>query len=353
MMRRRRASASYASLALAVALSAACKPAPRVSTDVASGGDAGRPARRVVATALDTLWTYGGESVALLNPAFLAADTGAVYVGDPGGASVVALDAHTGRQRWRTTGRVDSAAVRDPRAIGVRRRGGVQVFDRDRRTIVSLTADGRVDARIAVPAIELAQALCELPDGSLLVAPMSMSSGLVHVGTRGEPLGVLAYPWAEIATGPDLLAASLLAPTARGCINALILGRGFAAVDGERFAAPLEYVERAPLPRVTVTRVERGDEIVTSTALAEHVIAAQDIAVTGGSLVVAFGGRTNDRAHLLDVYDSTGTYRESYRTARRVEAIAANESALYILSHRVGAPMVVALRWPPRASGAR
>jgi len=342
-----RTAASVACVGLLATLaSAACGPTP--AREAVRVGD-----RQFVDAPYDTLWTHASDASApFVTPEYLATDGRNVYVGDAGRQSIYAFDARTGALRWRTTGGSDSSAVGAPRAMTPRRTGGVVAFDADRRALVRLAPDGRVDGRTSVPAIEVAQSLCELPDGALLIAVMGSSAGLMRVSPTGAPLGVHALPWPDLGHASGLVTASLLAPVPDGCVSALALGRGFALFRTARFASPRSYVEPMALPEVVTRRETHGSAVTVSTTLTEHVMAAQDVTASADAIVIAFDGRTHDRAHVLDVYDTAGAYRMSYRTGRRVEAVAASDSALFMLVHRDGVPVVVALRWPPRARAA-
>lgn len=340
---RRRAAAAIV-VATCVALAAACEPRHpalphRPSAPATARVFADRP--------LDTLWARALDAASgVAMPEYLVTDGANVYVGDAASRTLLALDARTGTPRWTAAARGDTSALVAPRAFAPRRAGGVLVFDAERRALVALSRDGRVEARTPLPDVEAVRAVCEVGDGTYLVAATAPSTAVVQVAASGRPLGVRPLPWPDLGTASALLRAVLLAPTPHGCVGALAFGRGLAAYADTAFRPPFAYVEPTPLAGVHVTRrVEHGDVIV-SESLAEHVLAALDLATTSTEILVAFDGRSADRAHVVDVYDAGGAYRVSYRTARRVDALAASDDALFVLTKLAGAATVVALRRP-------
>ncbi|AHG91415.1 hypothetical protein J421_3878 [Gemmatirosa kalamazoonensis] len=305
--------------------------------------------RRFAVRAADTSWVRaldGADDAPTASS--LAADESSLYVTDVGSKTVLAFDQRTGVPRWRTHGGDDSSAVREPHAVTSGRTGGIIVYDAARGTLLRVGPDGRVRRSTPAATAGDAQSICELPDSSVLVSIAASSRGLVRIAPNGTVLSVTPLPWPGLRASGDLLSAVLLAPTPRGCIAALSFGLGFAEFEGSAFRPAVRFVEPLALPRVVVTRTEHDGGVTVSQSLAEHVLGAIDVGATDAARLVAFDGRSADRAHVVDVYDSLGAYRYSIRTRTRVEALAATSRALFVLTHRDGRPTIVALRWSAR-----
>ena len=325
----------------ATAFATACDRSPAHAP-----GHLAATARRFAPPLDDTVWTAllpAGDSG---SPSIMVADGRAVYVGDPIQSNVIAIDAATGARRWETRKSADSAVARlAPRLITPRRRGGIFAVDGEKGSVVVLSPDGALLRRLEFATQRHVETVCELPDGRLLVSLEDANGTLVTTTDTGRVLKAHALPWSDLQRMSGLVSAVRLAPTHDGCLAALLNGRGFAPFDGSRFQPPIPYVERVALPEVREQRRATVDGFVVSTYLAEHVGGALDVAVTPSAIVTSFGGHSDDRNHLVDVYDTQGHYLESYRTRRAVTALAANDSLLFILTHRAGEPIVVALRW--------
>jgi hypothetical protein len=317
----------------------------RESPRTSSGG------RRFVRTLSDTLWVAkaAGDS-GYGAPLLLAADGRAVYVGDGAAHAILALDAASGVLRWRTDDRRDSLlADVSPVLVAARRGGGVMVVDqRDRVTLTYVTADGRASRRVRLASLGDVQAVCELPDSTILVVPSEASRGLPILSRSGVVLRVLPFPWADLRGKSSLLTQLTLTPTPAGCVAALSLGRGFTRFQHGAFSEPVSYVEPVPLPALSREERPVPNGVVISTSLMDHSGAALDAAATSSALFLLFGGHTDDRNHVIDVYSLDGAYRESFRTPRAPTALAAADSTVFLLTKREGESVVVALRWPPR-----
>jgi hypothetical protein len=342
---------------VSVLILAAC--GPRGAAPNAAADAAGPNARRFARRAPDTLWTRAVEDSTLTQlPEWLATDGENVYVADHASGVLLALGASHGETRWvvrADSERVDGADVplAGVRSIAARRGGGVIVVDPRRGALVAFAPDGRVTGRTPLPRVENARSVCQLPDSTFLVADAGSAGTLLRVDPSGRAAGVVALPWDDLRTRSTLVTATQLSATPNGCVAALVFGRGFALFSRDHFASPAPYVEPVPLPRVVTTRREVADGFVVSESLADHVLAAIDLTAASGEILVAFDGRTGDRAHLIDVYDAAGTYLRSHRTNRRIAALTASDSALFVLTRLRGLATVVALRRPlPTADAA-
>lgn len=336
-------------LAFALSLShltfGACESAHRSARPPANPGM--RLIRDMIA---DTLWIADAlDSAGTGAPETIAADSANVYVGDQASRRVFALDARTGHVRW-SSDRSGDTALADirPALLTASRGGGVMVYDWTRAALLVLQANGNVVRRVTFGAPSPMNAVCELPDSSILIGHEQVSGGVLALDRLGHRVGYHRLPWQDLVREPNLVTQFSLAPTARGCLLTLNLGRGFAEFSGGAFRDTVAYVEHMAPPRFSRVEESIPDGVRVTTTLLDHAGAANGVASTDRDIVMAFGGHTLDRSHLLDVYDLDGRYRESFRTSGRVGAIAASGSSLYTLTYRDGRPVVVALRWPPR-----
>jgi hypothetical protein len=346
------ARASIGSTLLAIASIAACdRPQPRRESATMTPRVA--PDRRFDRALLDTLWTAPvlreGDPG---DPQAMVADSSSVYVFDSSTQRLLALDGRSGAERWSLRNAFDSIlGAEGAMALAPRRAGGLYALGAGSSNVVlTVTSRGSVGPHVAVDLPDGIQSLCELPDRSLLVQGIASNAGVIVASRDGKLRTAHAYPWTDLRRASGLVSQLLLAPTARGCVAALALGRGFAFVDGGGFGDTLPYVERVVLPttRREVRPLPHGE--VISTVLSEHTRGALDVAANASAMFIAFDGTSAARRHLVDVYRLDGAYQESLRTPRAVSAIAAANDVLYLLTRRDGVPTVVALRWTPRDS---
>lgn len=304
---------------------------------------------RTFATSLgDTAWVVELESdSAVSSPSALVYDGRQLYLADDVARTVRAIDAGSGRTTWTAAVRTESGDTITPVAMTPSRRGGVIVGDWTAGALWYLESDGGRSMRIVLSTGQTATRFCELPDTTLLVTPTVGRHTLYVFNRLGTVRKTLPVPWPALRSAPDdLLAQFVFAPSVDGCVVGLSYGVGFTSLTEDDFTSPRAYVEPVALPAVdsTITPTPNGRTIVTHLRSTE--VAALDLATTPTRIVVAFGGHTADRNHLIDVYDSSGAYVESYRTRTAIGGIAANDSALFLLTRRRGVPVVVALRWP-------
>ncbi len=305
---------------------------------------AGRAFTRSLA---DTAWVVElGTDSGLFAPTDIALDRTQLYLADQATRSLTALDRGTGGVRWRAPILSDKGDTLTHNWLASSRRGGVYVGDMTPGVVWHVPARGGRAERIVLSTAQTASAMCELPDTTLLVAPLQRRRDVFVFDPSGTVRSTHAIPWPGLQTSPDLRLHAVLAPAGDGCVMALSFGVGFAHFSGGRFSDVVEYVEPTALPAVdsVVTPVPDGRRIETTLRSTE--VAANDVAATPTRIAIAFGGRSPDRNHLVDVYDRRGSYVESFRLTTAIGGIAANDSSLFVLTRRRGLPVLVAFRWP-------
>ena len=294
-------------------------------------------------------WLRGGSErdTLLAYPRQAVADARNLYILDSGRGEIVALRAVDGALAWRT-GRTRAPATPPlaPAAIAPLPGGGLAVVDVRHHTISLLDPEGHLRAsRDLPPTVGSVRALCALSHTHFLAATGDTSHALLELRDDAPPRH-LPLPWRDLAARHYLTTQAWLAGSAARprCLVALVLGRGFSLYDGERYTPPASYVEPFELPAVTRTRRTDGDRTVVRERLSNDRTAARDAAIGGGWIAIAFGGETGLRARLVDFYDEhSGAYLGTTPLGRRVSAIAAHGSHLYVLYQHVGRPAVAAL----------
>ena len=320
-------------------------------------------ARSVAAPAWDTLWTRGGtaqDDTLLLMPWALAADSARVYLLDAAAYRVVAFRVADGSLAW-VAGRKGGGPgeFAGPTAIATLPDGSVAVADSRNSRVSILDTAGRVTRELSLSEAGDTRSMCALRDGSLLLSTSNDEWPVVLMSAWGRVVRRYQLPWPDLARVPPLARQARLAgtPNWSTCVLALELGRGFAVFDGERFAAPHDYVESFDLPRVDVRRTfsSRTQRVL------ERRIAAYDVAVDGREIAAAFEGRTDAARRIIDVYDTqSGAYLRTYLLPDAVANLARWGGRYYIVSEREGYPVLLAVEdratdglapKPPKARG--
>lgn len=292
----------------------------------------------------DTLWqTSVGDEAS--SPQQLTTDGRFVFVTEPSKHRIAAYDARTGRAVWRTDTVAEPHLRRfEPLIVAPRRAGGLLVLPSEGGAVMRISDHATLDGSITLSPEARPQNLCELPNGDLLLNLDRGSAGFLRTDSNGVVRSIAELPWKDLRAASTLLTQVVVAPTTDGCVASLVLGRGFARYRGVAFEPPRAYIESIDLPALRRTEHAVPNGVRVSTFLADHVGAANDIAVTQGRTFVSFAGRSAYRNHLIDMYDSSGAYVESFRFRTRIVAFSASDSALFILTRRSGAPFLFALR---------
>lgn len=343
----------FVRVAMLVPLVAACEGreggAPAESAGAAAVASPGAPSR-IVADAGPERWRVTDTSFA--EPAAMVAGDGIIVVADAGAARVVALDAATGARRW-TVGTADGiplpGGLLAPIALASAPERAVAILDAGARRIHVVGAEGRVRRTVAVPDDIEPRRLCARADGGFVASGADPRGRLLLLAPDGAREATLELPWRDVDTLDDLRLQAVLASRGARCVAALMLGRGFAVIEPgppPRVRAT-PYVEPMELPALVTAETASLGRRVRVARVADAPMAAVDVAVTDSLVLVAFHGRSADRAHLVDVYAMTdGRYLRSLRLARPPQAIAATDDALYVLQRDAGRWSVVAFALP-------
>jgi hypothetical protein len=346
--RRRAPAAALASIVLIGSLVPAC------------GGAADLPDReeRVIReVSWDTLLVVesGPDDSLLFDVRRVAADRHGIRVLDGSGYRVAMVD-WEGRLRW-YAGRRGSGPgeFSNPRALAVDGEGRSWVLDVEAHRITGVSTDGRIEAE--VPLFELEFVPHEFavdgpgerfffarPDEG--IRPVEVRrDGRVRSGPR------VRFPGSRDAASLALQGDVRSEPGSERWVMALSMGDGLLRFRGLEVLGPLRpWVEEVPLATVEVT-VEGNPgsgNFSRTQRVVDPVFAAQSGAVLGSRVLVRFGGRTEHRHRLLDIYDlDEGSYRGSLLLPTAGWVAAWNDRI--VLGRNTPHPQLLVLRpseWP-------
>lgn len=305
----------------------------------ASAAETRDSARRVVV--LDSArWvrTEAPGDSTLLDAVALAADDSTVYVLAGMGRRLVALDGASGAARWTLPGS-DGALLVPFGATAVARTplGNLAVLDGRAHTIRIVGAEGRARESISLSTDGEPTRLCARTRGGFVLAGGDPRGRLVAVGPDGALDWTLVPPWpgADTLGGLRLQAVLASSPTGDACIAALRLGHGFTMLRASTppVVAAHAYLEAVAIPALRTLEHREGTTTTTLTTLDDAPAAAADVAVAGGTVLVAFEGATAERHRVVDLYTVDGGYRGSLLHRAPIVAIAAWDTRLWVL-HR-------------------
>lgn len=263
-----------------------------------------------------TAWTRGGteSDTTLLAPVALIADARNVYALDAAGSRVVALSAVDGSTAW-TAGRTGSGPreFRAPSALALSPLDEIIVADPTNDRLAVLDREGEFRGSVPLRGIGYPVSLCPLADSTIVVTILTTAGfPVVRLARSGAVLQRFRLPWTDLHDAAALTVQSEITafPDGQGCMLALGLGRGFAALRGGRFGPPHKYVELMELPVP-----EKGEmNGRPMERLSKEQSAARDAFVVGDSLIVPFGGESDEAGRIEDVYDArSGQYLYTHR----------------------------------------
>ena len=268
-------------------------------------------------------------------PVALAAGDGRVFLGGADGA-VVSLDAGTRRVVWRANGATLRSVLRRLVPAG---HGALLVLGGPDDSVTVLDeAKGFVRGRWRAPSF--LQSGCALKGALLFAAPDS--EPLVLVDRHGARIGAPALPWSEFREAHPLQRQLVMAGNGTTCVAALVTGPGFATFTSTGAPRVARYAEFVPTPDalVTVRRLGLLRREVTA-RLASRELAAQDAAVMGGVVYLAFAGRSPRGGRIVDRFQAgDGRYLDTFEFESRVLRLAAADGCVYVVRYEHGLPVL-------------
>lgn len=327
---RRRATGTL--LLLAAVLPGGCQDGPVREEPLWSGPV--DPGERVwSAVEWDTLWLRGGaRDTVLQNPRTLRAWDGGVLVWDDGGSRLLSLD-RSGALRWSFgepgRGPDEFSDVRD---LQLGAAGTAYVYDAGNERVTVVDSAGSVVRRVPLPGVPHSSGFAVLSDTLLAFVT---SSG------RDDPVRIVDLDGAEVRRGgvPWKGFGALSALSRQGSMvsegarwaYAFRFGNGWFPFEGAEPGPFLGgFVEHREFPEILTTGTggTRTTRIVSPPACAACTISLSD-----SVLAVHFGGGTEQRYRILDLYHwEDGRYLGSRRLPGPVRRAVVRGGRVYTLA---------------------
>ncbi len=299
-------------------------PMPLLLLASACGRDADLPQRgeRVLVDATwDTLAVLESlpEDTLLFEATRVAADAHGIRVLDRLGHRVAMVD-WEGSILWYAGARGGGPGeLAHPRALKVDEEGTAWVLDVQNHRITGYDLEGRLAGELSLQALDFVPHEFAVGPGaeSFFLARPDGGIQPVEVGRDGTVRSGRTLTFPESRNAPPLALQWDLPsdPESGRWVVALSFGDGFVRYQGlDPLGGFLPWVEHVPLVQVEV-RVEGRPglgEYSRTQRVVDPVFASQGAAIMGPRLLISFGGRTENRGRLLDVYDmADGRYRGS------------------------------------------
>lgn len=295
------------------------------------------------------LWMRGSETdTTIVDPNRILVSNGRIYVTDPKGAAVLALDARTGKTLWRYSKRGSGPGELRSPALSSWHPGGVVIADNDNHRLYLFSTDGKLSAEQPVPLGQFVAGLCSFSSGDVLLyspAPPNSATITFRFGSQATK----QFPFPFDPSAPNLIAHALdltSIPGGRyGCIASKKTGDGIAALSPGIPSVTGSFVERLQQrPFKAPSEVRDTSDIPIPFSLRSGF--------DGTSAYVWFGGKSC-AARCVDFY-SMPTLRYTYtlriigKTGIGVRDLAIDGRTLYLLGGRDGVPVVAAFTIPQR-----
>lgn len=284
---------------------------------------------------------YGPSDTTLVNPIHIRVNDLGIWLNDPGAQRIVLLDT-TGAARW-FSGRQGSGPgefrnVRDIEFLDTAKLG---ILDPANGRITVLGGDGEVLETIDVGNHGHAEEFAVLADGSFILVTLRPDSPLVHVDSRGSFVERYSIAWPRFAKLHSLASQNhtVVGPDRRYWVLGLAVGEVFMVFGpSPNEATVATYVEWTEAPDIGPPE-QRG-----RVHLPLVPFSGINLAVTGDTILVLFGGKTEHRGRLLDAYSATtGAYLTSYVLPARPLDLSVHRGVFYLLLNTPN-PRVLVLR---------
>ena len=276
---------------------------------------------------------------------FVEADTSGAYVYDSGRYQVLKISGD-GSVRWvyggRGQGPDEFLKVRD---IELDQTGRLWILDPENARVTVLLPSGNVDVRIPMRNVPHSDQLIPLSEDRAILMALEREEPLVLIDRTGKVVERLDVPWPDYSRLEPLMTQLLTSSAPRGSYFALAFrsGDGFFVFEGKK---PLPYhgvfVEHLEFP--VVDRFSNGNS--RTVRVRPSPDAAVSLEIASGKLYVHFGGQTEERYALIDVYDlETGRYERSLVLPRAVSDVALGGGIVYAVYED---PYPVLQAWRPK-----
>ena len=299
--------------------------------------------RTFASASWDTLWVLGGpEDTLLLQPAYLQADRHGVYVYEFGAGRLVALAAD-GRIRW-SFGRLGSGPgeFSNVRDMKIDTDGKIWLYDVGNQRVTRLTPSGELDLEIRVAAAERGEQMVPVDDTTAAIFTFADTTPIVLVAESGEVLDRRTLPWPAFESLHVLQRQGVAVSNSFGWGYLLGQGNGWFVFERGGRRRTQSYVEHNPMAEL----VREGTARMQATRISgDASCTACSAALMGDTLVVHFGGASEQKYRLLDRYDwRTGEYLSTIVLPLQVPRVTVYGDRVYVL-YLSGYPTLMALRY--------
>lgn len=282
-------------------------------------------------------WSIGGNAgdSLLLNPRLLSAGAEGVTVWDEGRQSVGRISPQ-GAHLW-SFGRPGGGPgeFRSLRSIAHLPNGGVATVDDANQRLISIDRNGDMTGEINLNG-RYPFSVAGLTGAGFVLFADSPDHPFFLFDDTGLVVDSLAFPWGPYRSLPVMARQGRVLSVGSGWIFGLISGNGWWRFREDGSVEAFPYAEHTNFPTVvtsTGTDVIGGRVAETrTTRLVRSVSAAKGFGARGDTLFVHFGGRSDDRSRVLDLFSlADGSYYGSVRLPRRASEVAVAPDAIYTL----------------------
>lgn len=270
--------------------------------------------RRVVDKHWVGLWhTAGGLEDELFGvPREILATSDGVVVLDVGTLQLMSFD-RDGTRRW-TVGHKGNGPGEFARPVDLALMpgGDIAVLDPDNSRVSVFGADGRYKRAITTASAVMARSVCATNDGRLHFLIGTPTGFLETTNAAGTRVREVAFPWAvPPGSGSFLRSANFARGSTRDdCQLSTTFGFGNARVTSTGASATTPYIESVRTPVIKNQRVKGVGMTQTMTDGENAALASFR---SGDTLFVNFAGASDDKFRILDLYDRSGRYLESWK----------------------------------------
>lgn len=315
-------------------------------TLASSPGAAQRKTTDITVTAPRALWVRGDESdTSWVEPNQILLVDGRLYMTDPKGPAVVALEAASGRTAWRySKAGGGPGEMRGPTALSWHPQG-IVVVDNTNRRLYLFSRDGRLIKEQPAPLGRFVGSLCSLNDGTIIASVATLSGVSIYVTHFGAASPTpYPFPFDTVARRTPLDHAMDLASSRAGnygCLSTRKADEGMALLAASGVTVRANYVER-----LRQRPVKPPEEMRDTSDL--PIPFSLKSAISADTAYVWFGG--NSCAHrCIDLYAIPGLkYIRSMRiagpTGLGVRDLTIDNGILAVLGDRDGVPVIAAFR---------
>ena len=282
-------------------------------------------------------WSIGEDAsdTLLLNPWRLSAGVEGVTVWDEGRQSVVRISPQ-GDHLW-SLGRPGGGPgeFRSVRSIAHLQSGGLVAVDDANQRLTVIDGNGAMTREVNIEGWDPVS-VAGLTRGGFVLHTRSPDHPFVLLDETGRVVDSLAFPWEPYRDLPIVASQGRILSVGSGWIFGFISGNGWWRFREDGSADAFPYAEHAGFPTVvtsTGTAVVEGRVGTTRTTRAvERVSTAKGFGARGDTLFVHFGGGSDDRRRVLDLFSlADGSYYGSVRLPRRADEAAVAPDAVYTL----------------------